>query len=343
MGCRGAIGCHECESSRQPNNDGLTLTVFHKKAACTPMTDADLQHLAGLTPAQGDAWQRDGFLVLPGFKSAADVAAVCARARVLVDAFEPTTDSGVFSTRDRSNQCTRIRDAALLASAEQVHCFFEEEAFDAQGRLCVPKAQAINKIGHALHDRDPVFDRFSHGPALHSLATALGLAQPQVWQSQVIFKQPHIGGEVGWHQDASFFKTEPHTVTTFWFALEDATLDNGCLWVQAGGHRGPLREQYLCEGEGVGDGVCESGHPDRHLRMQALDATPWPDTRTAQALPVAAGTLVVFHGLLPHCSAANRSPQSRLAYTLHVTDASASYSPLNWLQRSAGLPVRGLA
>ena len=77
--------------------------------------------------------------------------------------------------------------------------------------------------------------------------------------------------------------------------------------------------------------------------MQALDATPWPDTRTAQALPVAAGTLVVFHGLLPHCSAANRSPQSRLAYTLHVTDASASYSPLNWLQRSAGLPVRGLA
>ena len=288
------------------------------------MTDADLQHPAGLSAAQAETWQRDGFLVLPGFKTDTELAAVCARARELVDAFRPAVDSGVFSTRDRS----RVADAALLASAEAVHCFFEEEAFDAQGRLCVPKAQAINKIGHALHDRDPVFDRFSHGPALAHLAEALGVARPQVWQSQVIFKQPHIGGEVGWHQDASFFVTAPQTVTTFWFALEDATLDNGCLWVEPGGHRGPLREQYVCEGG--------------RLTMRALAARPWPARDQAVALPVERGTLVVFHGLLPHCSAANRSPRSRLAYTLHVTDASAAYSPLNWLQRSAALPVRGL-
>ena len=298
---------------------------FPDTRVATTMTDADLQHPTALTPTQHRAWQRDGFLVLPNFKCPADLAAVCERARALVNAFEPAADSGVFSTRDRS----RVADAALLASAEQVHCFFEEEAFDAQGQLCVPKAQAINKIGHALHDRDPVFDAFSHGPALHHLAAALGLARPQVWQSQVIFKQPQIGGEVGWHQDASFFATTPHTVTTFWFALEDATLDNGCLWVEPGGHTGPLREQY----------VCDAGR----LQMRALDSTPWPSLAQAVPLPVAAGTLVVFHGLLPHCSAANRSPRSRLAYTLHVTDGSAAYSPLNWLQRSAALPVRGLA
>ena len=136
----------------------------------------------------------------------------------------------------------------------------------------------------------------------------------------------------GWHQDASFFVTEPLTVTTFWFALEDATLDNGCLWVESGGHcgaRGVLRERYLCE--------------QGSLRMEPLNTTPWPDMQAAVALPVLAGTLVVFHGLLPHCSAPNRSPKSRLAYTLHVTDASAAYSPLNWLQRGPALPVRGLA
>ncbi len=312
------------QTPRQPDNDGLPWTDFHDTPRDTAMTDADLQHPPTLTDAQADAWHRDGCLVLPGFKTAAEVAGVCGRARALVDAFQPAADSGVFSTRDRS----RVVDAALLASAEEVHCFFEEEAFDARGRLCVPKAQAINKIGHALHDRDPVFDAFSHGPALAALAAALGLAQPQVWQSQVIFKQPHIGGEVGWHQDASFFVTTPQTVTTFWFALEDATLDNGCLWVEPGGHRGPLREQYVCEGG--------------RLRMQALDAAPWPDRQHAVALPVERGTLVVFHGLLPHRSAANRSSQSRLAYTLHVTDAGSAYSPQNWLQRSAALPVRGL-
>jgi phytanoyl-CoA hydroxylase len=310
--------------SGKPDNHGLLQTDFRDIRGDSTMTDADLQHPQGLNAMQAAAWQRDGFLVLPSFKSAAEVADVCKQARALVDAFEPAADSGVFSTRDRS----RVVDAALLASAEEVHCFFEEEAFDAQGRLRVPKAQAINKIGHALHDRDPVFDRFSHGPALAGVAAALGLARPRVWQSQVIFKQPHIGGEVGWHQDASFFATNPHTVTTFWFALEDATLDNGCLWVQPGGHHSPLREKYVCE--------------DGRLHMRALDTTPWPDMHAARALPVAAGTLVVFHGLLPHCSAANRSAHSRLAYTLHVTDGSAAYSPQNWLQRSAALPVRGL-
>ncbi len=278
-----------------------------------------------LTPEQQRQWQTEGYLVLPDFKSSADCAAAVARAQALVEAFEPaaqTAGASRFSTRDRSV----VADAALIASAHAVHCFFEEEALDDEGRLRVPKAQSINKIGHALHDLDPFFQAFSHGPELAALGAALGLVQPQVWQSQLIFKQPHIGGEVGWHQDCSFFLTTPESVITFWFALEEATLDNGCLWVQPGGQGSPLREQYLREGE--------------RLRMQALDATPWPDTGNAQPLPCAAGTLVLFGGRLPHCSAPNRSPKSRLAYTLHVTDGRCAYSPHNWLQRDA---VRGLA
>jgi phytanoyl-CoA hydroxylase len=146
-----------------------------------------------------------------------------------------------------------------------------------------------------------------------------------------IFKQPGIGGEVGWHQDASFFETTPITVTTFWFALEDATLNNGCLWVEPGGHRGPLRERFVRT-------YARSGNT---AAMEQLNATPWPDTRTALPLPCSAGTLVVFHGLLPHYSAPNRSPLSRHAYTLHVTEAGSVYSPRNWLQRGEDLPVRG--
>lgn len=282
-----------------------------------------------LTPEQATQWHHDGYLVLPGFKPAAATAAACRRAAEIVAAFTPGAETGTFSTRDRS----RVADAALLASAEAVHCFFEEEACDEQGRLLVPKERAINKIGHALHELDPVFDAFSHGPELAALAADLGLKQPQVWQSQLIFKQPHIGGEVGWHQDGSFFETTPQTVTTFWFALEDATLDNGCLWVQPGGQASPLRERYLCEPTQQGP----------RLRMEPLDRTPWPGTGDAVPLPVPAGTLVVFGGLLPHYSAPNRSPRSRLAYTLHATCASAAYSARNWLQRSPALPVRGFA
>ena len=277
-----------------------------------------------LTRLQQAQYQQDGYLVLPNFKTAADIAALRARAEDIVDAFDPSGNISIFTTQEQDRRV----DDYFMGSASQVRCFFEEEAFDAAGQLKQSKALSINKIGHAMHDLDPVFDRFSRGPGMAAVAAGLGLKQAQIWQSMYIFKQPGIGGEVRWHQDATFFDTTPVTVTTFWFALEDATLSNGCLWVEPGGHRGPLRERFVKTGNSA-------------ARIEKLDTTPWPDNSTAVPVEVSAGTLVVFHGLLPHYSAPNRSPVSRHAYTLHATDAQSVYSPQNWLQRTADLPVKG--
>jgi phytanoyl-CoA hydroxylase len=277
------------------------------------------------TPDPIARFHQDGFLALPDFKSSSDIAVLRARAEQMVDDFDPASSKTIFTTKEQ----VRAVDRYFLDSATRSSCFFEEEAFDAQGQLKQAKALSINKIGHAMHDRDPVFDAFSRGPALDALAKALGLVQPQLWQSMYIFKQPGIGGEVGWHQDATFFDSTPISVTTFWFALEDATLINGCLWVQPGGQRSPLRERFERNGDAV--------------KMQKLDTTPWPDRHSAVPLEVKAGTLVVFHGLLPHYSAPNRSAHSRHAYTLHVTDGHSAYAPTNWIQRGADFPVRGFA
>ena len=277
-----------------------------------------------LTPAMRDAYERDGYLLLEDFVAPAACARLVERANRLVEAADLSGVATIFSTTSQRHAA----DDYFASSGDKIRFFFEEEAFDEGGRLRQAKALSINKIGHALHDLDPVFERFSHGPALAALAADLGLAVPQVWQSQVIFKQPAIGGEVRWHQDATFFVTTPISVTTLWFALEDAAVDNGCLWVEPGGHRGPLRERFVREGQ--------------RLQLETLDRTPWPDQRTAVPLPCEAGTLVVFHGLLPHYSAPNRSTRSRLAYTLHVTDGRTDYAATNWLQRPAGFGVRGL-
>ena len=268
-------------------------------------------------------FQRDGYLVLPGFKRPDEIAQLRERAGQIVDAFDPGQSRSIFTTQ---NQATAT-DAWFLGSDNTVRCFFEEEAFDAAGQLRQAKALSINKIGHAMHDLDPVFDAFSRSHALDAVARGLGLARPRIWQSMYIFKQPGIGGEVRWHQDATFFDTDPISVTTFWFALEDATIENGCLWVEPGGHLGPLRERFLRNGDDI--------------RMEKLDATPWPDDSVAVPLEAKAGSLVCFHGLLPHYSAPNRSPVSRHAYTLHVTDARTTYSPHNWIQRDSSLPARG--
>ncbi|WP_426103399.1 phytanoyl-CoA dioxygenase family protein [Massilia sp. TSP1-1-2] len=276
-----------------------------------------------LSPDQRAQFEADGYVVIPGFKSMDAIAALRRRAAEIVDDFDPTEHRSIFTTRDQ----LKSTDDYFLRSDNTIRCFFEEEAFDAQGALRQDKSLSINKIGHALHDLDPVFETFSRDPRLAAVARDLGLKNAQVWQSMYIFKQPGIGGEVGWHQDATFFDTDPVTVTTFWFALEDATVDNGCLWVEPGGHRSPMRERFVRNGDDI--------------RMEKLDSTPWPDTARARALEAAAGTLVCFHGLLPHYSAPNRSAVSRHAYTLHATDAGAAYSPQNWIQRDIAFPVRG--
>ena len=264
-----------------------------------------------------------GYIVLPNFKTQAEIAAIRLRAEKIVEDFDPADNISIFTT----NEQERCVDDYFLGSADKVRCFFEEAAFDASGRLKQEKVLSINKIGHALHDLDPVFDGFSRGATLAALARKLGLEQPLIWQSMYIFKQPGIGGEVGWHQDASFFETTPITVTTLWFALEDAHRHNGCLWVEPGGHHGPLRERFVKTGASTA--------------MEKLDPAPWPGIGSAIPLEVAAGTLVVLHGLLPHYSAPNRSRVSRHAYTLHATDARSVYSTRNWLQRDASLPLRG--
>ncbi|MGH8429895.1 MAG: phytanoyl-CoA dioxygenase family protein, partial [Solimonas sp.] len=162
---------------------------------------------------------------------------------------------------------------------------------------------------------------------LAELAQALGLVEPLLLQSMYLFKQPHIGAEVGWHQDATYLYTNPITVTGLWIALDDADRDNGCLLALRGGHRGPLRQRF----HRVAD----------RLVTDTLDEAPWPATPPV-ALEAPRGTLIVLHGLLPHASAPNRSARPRHAYSLHLIDGRAEYPADNWLQRPK-LPLRGFA
>ncbi len=262
-------------------------------------------------------YREQGYAVRRGVVPEREIAGLRAAAARIVEAFDAERHQTVFSTLDDEQG----RDRYFLESAEAVHCFLEEDALDEDGRLSRPKTAAINKIGHALHDRVPEFTNFCRLPFFAGILRAIGNRAPVLWQTMYIFKQPRIGGEVRWHQDASYLLTRPNSVVGFWLALEDAHRDNGCLWVQPGGHRSPLRERYRVD-SATGE-----------ARTERLDASPWPGEEDAVPVEVPAGSLVIFNDHLPHYSAPNRSDVSREAFTMHFAEASSEWSERNWLQR----------
>ena len=237
----------------------------------------------------------------------------------IVDEFDIDKHRSVFTTSDRDSG----RDDYFFNSAENIHCFLEEDALDEDGTLIKPARLAINKIGHAMHDLNPEFESFCRMPLFGEILRAIGYQSPMLWQTMYIFKQPHIGGEVRWHQDGSYLISQPASVTGIWVAIEDASRDNGCLWVQPGGHRSPLREIFQVD------------WARREGRLDHLDEAPWPQFHEAYAVEVPAGSVVIFHDHMPHYSSQNLSEFSRHAFTLHVAEKTSKWSGKNWLQRPA--------
>lgn len=271
------------------------------------------------------AYRRAGVIILQDFVTRQACERLRHRALELVEGFDPADVSSVFSTTAQE----QLLDRYFIESGDQIRFFLEADAFDAAGNLRQPKEHSLNKMGHAMHDLDPVFEAFSHSPALAEITQRLGFYQPGVIQSMYIFKPPRIGGEVVCHQDSTYLYTDPESCVGFWFALEDATVENGCMYFIPGQHTAPLKALNYRSGE-------------HELTTKVQDPTPWPE-HLKQPAEAPAGSLVIFHGRAPHLSGPNRSERSRHAYTLHVIDQTCHYPAANWLQRGEGMPLRGFA
>ena len=258
-------------------------------------------------------WDNNGYLIIQDFKTHKECDELINRSKELIEEQDFNNQQSVFDTVSQSHN----DDNYFLESGDKIRFFFEEKANLDEENVKTNKQYIVNKIGHALHDLDDKFIAFSKNEQLDQIARAIGFQDPLLLQSMYIFKQPTIGGEVVCHQDSTFLITEPESTVGFWFALEDANKDNGCLQVASGGHKGPLRKLFKRE--------------NNQMKMEELSNEPFPETDTF--VEVKKGTLVLLHGRLPHYSCENKSPNSRHAYTIHAIDGKSKYLDYNWLQR----------
>jgi phytanoyl-CoA hydroxylase len=202
-------------------------------------------------------YEQDGYAVLADALSAGEVQAL--------------RDEAVRICRGELGAVDGVRRAADDEPDEQV----------VREYLCIHFPHKLSDLMHTTLAHPAVVDALT------------GIIGPNVkaMQSMLFIKSEGKPGQA-WHQDELFIPTRDRSLTAAWIALDDATVENGCLWVLPGSHR-----------RGVLYPDRDHHDPRFDCEVEAYDF-PYRD-EDAVAVEVPAGSVVVFNGYLLHMSLPN--------------------------------------
>ncbi len=176
---------------------------------------------------------------------------------------------------------------------------------------------------HFPHKISPLMYNHLAQPVIVDVLTRVIGPDVKCMQSMLFIKAAGKPGQA-WHQDEDFIPTRDRTLTGAWMALDDATVENGCLWVIPGSHK-----------PGV---LWPQGRQD-DPRFDCTDESygfPYTD---ADSIPVEvkAGAIVFFNGYLLHRSFENRAASGyRRVLVNHYMSAS---SLLPWQSFAEGTRI----
>ena len=267
-----------------------------------------------MTPEERrDAWNRDGFFIERGFVGPHVVAAI-----------EDETIKAI-----RSDPPAAHADELIYHVGDDLLIYPEKDA----------SPSATNPEDYV----GKVFNCHAEGAAkalaldariVDVVANLLG-GDVDVFQSQFIFKNPSVIGQP-WHQDSYYFRFDRQPQIGVWVALSEATLENGCLWVVPGSHKGPIFGHEPDRRPGANKGYLEIVSEDTAAKIPVL---------------MAPGDVLFFHSYLMHMSTDNVAKDRRAAMVYHYAragtraefpEAAAALAHVNrWLpaRRAAGTAV----
>ncbi|MCZ7646403.1 MAG: phytanoyl-CoA dioxygenase family protein [Planctomycetota bacterium] len=165
---------------------------------------------------------------------------------------------------------------------------------------------------HQVHRVSPVMMKYVKHEGMARIMSGIIAPNVKCMQSMLFVKPPEYPGQA-WHQDELYIPTRDRSLTGGWIAMDDATIENGCLWVVPGSHR----DGYLWPQQA-------NNNPDE------FDFAPESfgfDESKELPVEVPAGSVVFFNGYLLHRSRKNRSNRYRRVLVNHYMNA---YSLLPW-------------
>lgn len=167
-------------------------------------------------------------------------------------------------------------------------------------------ANSLRKMSH-LAFYDEVFQAHARNAKILDVIEGLLGADIKLYQDQLFMKPPKIGSRQAYHQDKPLgFNIEPADMVTCWVALDDATIENGCLWMLPGTHRFGVidREKW------------------RAYEEKALAG----DLPTELPIELKAGSCSFHHGLILHSSRSNLTGERRRGFATHYVSAHCRYT-----------------
>lgn len=150
---------------------------------------------------------------------------------------------------------------------------------------------------HGIANRDATVEAFIRHPKFVALTADILGPNIQLYWDQTVYKRPEGKREFPWHQDNGYAPTDPVHYLTCWVAMNDATLENGCIWVLPKSHQ---------------QGVVPHQRTDIGLQCYFGEDPGIP-------VPIPAGSVVAFQSTLFHRSGSNQSSGMRKAYVVQYS------------------------
>lgn len=185
---------------------------------------------------------------------------------------------------------------------DQIRTLIDELDAESERQLMAGSASFIsspNKINFTakLNFMHPELQRFTAHTKFVDLTTDILGPDIRLYWDQSVYKRPEADRDFPWHQDNGYVPTEPMQYLTCWLALEDSTIENGCVWVKPESHRNGYVEHWKTDT----GWVCYDGE-DPGIPVELTK-----------------GSMVAFSSLLFHRSTPNRSQGTRKAYVIQYS------------------------